>query len=197
MWAISIKYKNCRTKTNDFSNILRTSKRKPGKLESEKGAEFYNNIFQNFLEVENIQKYSGYTDKRHNIAYRVIKTKRSFIKEARFSKNNADWISELPSVINDYNKTSHSPITMTPIQAFEKSNEKEFYSNLHVKRQKQSPKIKLGDLVRISDLRKVCSKGDNTNYSYKLYAITEVIHDTIPSYRINYLPERYNHKLLL
>ena len=41
------------------------------------------------------------------------------------------------------------------------------------------------------------SKGDSTNYSYKLYTITEVIHDTIPSYRIDYLPERYNQNILL
>ena len=41
------------------------------------------------------------------------------------------------------------------------------------------------------------SKGDSTNYSYKLYTITEVIHDTIPSYRIDCLPERYNENLLL
>ena len=27
--------------------------------------------------------------------------------------------------------------------------------------------------------------------------MTEVIHDTIPSYRIDYLPERYNENLLL
>ena len=40
-------------------------------------------------------------------------------------------------------------------------------------------------------------KGDSTNFSYKLYTITEVIHDTIPSYRIDYLPERYNENLLL
>ena len=41
------------------------------------------------------------------------------------------------------------------------------------------------------------SKGDSTSWSYKLYIITEVIHDTIPSYRINYLPERCNQNLLL
>ena len=41
------------------------------------------------------------------------------------------------------------------------------------------------------------SKRDNTNYSYKLYKTTEVIHDAIPSYRINYLPERYNENLLV
>ena len=27
--------------------------------------------------------------------------------------------------------------------------------------------------------------------------MTEVIHDTIPSYRLNYLPKRYNENLLL
>ena len=30
-----------------------------------------------------------------------------------------------------------------------------------------------------------------------MYTITEVIHDTIPSHKIDYLPERYNQNLLL
>ena len=51
--------------------------------------------------------------------------------------------------------------------------------------------------MRTADIERVFSKGDSTNYSYKLYTITEVIHDTIPSYRLNYLPERYNENLLL
>ena len=61
---------------------------------------------------------------------------------------------------------------------------------------KQKLKYKLVDLVRTSDIKRFLSKGDGTNYSYDLYTITEVIHNTIPSYRINYLPERYNENLL-
>ena len=53
------------------------------------------------------------------------------------------------------------------------------------------------NILTTADIKKVFSKGDSTNYSYKLYTITEVIHDTIPSYRIAYLPERYNENLLL
>ena len=75
-------------------------------------------------------------------------------------------------------------------------NEKEVSINLQDKRQKQKPKYKLGDIVRTADKRNIFSKGDSTNWSYKLYTITEVIHDTIPSYRINYFPERYNEQLL-
>ena len=40
------------------------------------------------------------------------------------------------------------------------------------------------------------SKGDTTNWSYKLYKITEILNDTIPSYKIDNLPERYNESLL-
>ena len=86
---------------------------------------------------------------------------------------------------------------MKPTDASRKSNQKLVYNNLKDDREKQKPKYKLAQLVRTADIKKVFSKGDSTNYSYKLYTITEVIHDTIPSYRIDYLPERYNQNLLL
>ena len=35
-----------------------------------------------------------------------------------------------------------------------------------------------------------------TNWSYKLYKITEIINDTIPSYHIDNSKERYNESLL-
>ena len=86
---------------------------------------------------------------------------------------------------------------MKPIDGSKKSNEKLVYSNLQDKRRKLSSKYKLGHLVRTADIKRVFSKGDGINYSYKLYTITEVIHDTISSHRIDYLPERYNQNLLL
>ena len=86
---------------------------------------------------------------------------------------------------------------MTPNQPFKKSIERKVYSNLQDRRIRQQPNFKLGQLVRTADIKRVFSKGASTNYSYKLYKKTEVIHDTIPSYRINYLPERYNQNLIL
>ena len=69
------------------------------------------------------------------------------------------------------------------------------YSNIQDRRIKQQPKYKLGQLSRTADIKWVFSKG--TNWSDKLYTISDVIHDTIPSYRLNYLPEKYNENLLL
>ena len=197
LWAIPLRNKNSQTITNEFSNIITTSKRKPLKLESDRGREFYNSIFQNFLKSKNIHHYSRYTDKGPSIAERVIKTIRNLLKKPVFEKGNANWLSELPSIIKQYNNTTHHSTKMTPIQASKKSNEKLVYSNLRDDRVKQKPKFHLSQLVRTADIKKVFSKSDSTNWSYKLYTITEIIHDTIPSYRIDYLPERYNQNLLL
>ena len=106
-------------------------------------------------------------------------------------------MSELPSVIKKYNNTIHSSTKVKPIDANQKSNEIEVYINLQDGRVRRKPKYKLGQLVRTADIKKVFSKGDLTNYSYEVYTITETIHNTITSYRINYLPERYNQHLLL
>ena len=81
---------------------------------------------------------------------------------------------------------------MTPIQASVKKNEGYVYKNLLDKRKKITPKFQINDLVRTGDLRKTFSKSDMTNWSYKLYKITEIFSDTIPSYHNDNLPERYN-----
>ena len=92
--AISLKNKYSKTITEEFSKILTTSKRKPLKLESDRGSEFYNSIFQNFLNVKNIHHYSRYTDKGPGIAERVIRTVRNLLKKPVFEKGRADWLSE-------------------------------------------------------------------------------------------------------
>ena len=196
-WTIPLKNKYSQSITDAFSQIIKTSRRKPNLLETDDGKEYVNIIFNEFLKNHNIKRYSRNTALGAVFAERFNRTIRNLLKKPVFEKGNADWLSELPSVIKQYNNTTHHSIKMTPVQASKKSNEKAVFDNLRDDRQKQRPKFKLGDLVRTADIKKVFSKGDSTNWSYKLYTITEVIHDTIPSYRIDYLPERYNENLLL
>ena len=112
-------------------------------------------------------------------------------------KGNADWLSDPSSVINKYTKTIHSSTKTIPIQTSKKSNEKTVFSNLKDDKQEQRPKFQLGQVVRTADIQKVFSKGDSTKWFFTLYTLTKVIQDTIPSHRINYLPERYDENLLL
>ena len=89
----------------------------------------------------------------------------------------------------------HHTKQMTPTEGSKNLNGKMGFSNLqNIKNHK--PKIKLGDLYRNSDFRSVFIKGDNTNYCKEITTIKEVIYDTIPNYKKNNSPDRYNENLL-
>ena len=68
VWANPLENNYAETKIKEFSNILSTSKRSPQKIESDRGAEFYNSVFQNFLKSKNVSHYSRFTYKGPSIA---------------------------------------------------------------------------------------------------------------------------------
>ena len=195
-WTVPLKNKNAQTIKDSFENILISSKRKPNLIETDHGREFYNNIFQDFLNKNNIKLYSRNSSFGSVFAERFNRTIRDLLKKIVFEHGDAKWIDILPTITKQYNNRIHSLTKLTPIQASLKKNEGYVYKNLLDKRKKVKPKFQIDDLVRTADLKKTFSKGDTTNWSYKLYKITEIINDTIPSYRIDNLKERYNESLL-
>ena len=120
------------------------------------------------MKSKNIPPYSRFSDKGPSVSERVIRTVRNLLKKPVFEKGNADWLSELPSVVKINNNTIHSSVKMTPVQASRKANEKKFFSSIHDMRQKQQPKFILGHLVRTSDIGRVFSRGmvQNTARNY-------------------------------
>ena len=195
-WTVPLKNKNAQTIKDSFETILTNSKRKPNLIETDRGKEFYNNIFQDFLNKNDIKLYSRNSSYGAVFAERFNRTIRDLLKKIVFENGDAKWIDILPTITKQYNNKVHSSTKLTPIQASLKKNEGCVYKNLLDKRKKVKPKFQINDLVRTADLKKTFSKGDTTNWSYKLYKITEIINDTIPSYKIDNLPERYNESLL-
>ena len=195
-WTIPLKNKNAQTIKDSFENILLGSKRKPNLIESDRGKEFYNNIFQDFLNKNNIKLYSRNSSYGAVFAERFNRTIKDLLKRPVFEKSDGNWIDILPIITKQYNNRVHSSTKLTPIQASLKKNEGYVYKNLLDKRKKVKPKFQINNLVETADLKRTFSKGDTTNWSYKLYKITEIIKDTIPSYKIDKLEERYNQSLL-
>ena len=195
-WTIPLKNKKAQTLKDSFENILITSKGKPGLIETDRGKEFYNNIFQDFLNKNNIKHYSRNSSYGAVFAERFNRTIRDLLKKIVFENGDANWIDVLQTITKQYNNKVHSSTKLTPIQASLKKNEGYVYKNLLDKRKKVNPKFQINNLVRVADIKKTFSKGDTTNWSYKLYKIREIVNDTIPSYKIDNLSERYNESLL-
>ena len=195
-WTTPLKNKNAQTIKDSFELILISSKRKPNLIESDRGREFYNNIFQDFLNKNDIKLYSRNSSYGAVFAERFNRTIRNLLKKIVFEHGDAKWIDILPTITKQYNNRIHSSTKLTPIHASLKKNEGYVYKNLLDKRKKITPKFQINNLVRTADLKKTFSKGDMTNWSYKLYKITKIINDTLPSYKIDNLPERYSESLL-
>ena len=195
-WAVPLKNKNAQTIKDSFEKILISSKRKPGLIETDRGKEFYNNIFQSFLNKNSIKLCSRNSSYGAVFAERFNKSIRDLLKRPVFEKGDGNWIDVLQTITKQYNNRVHSSTKLTPIQASLKRNEGYVYKILLDKRKKVKPKFQINDLVITADLKRTFSKGDTTNWSYKLYKFTEIINDTIPTYHIDNLPERYNEALL-
>ena len=195
-FTILLKNEIAQTITDTFENILKGSKRKPSLIETDRGEQFYNNIFQDFLNKNNIELYSRNSSYGAVFAGRFNRTIRDLLKRRVFEKGDGNWVDILQTKTKQFNDRIHSSTMLSPIQASLKKNEGYVYKNLLDKRQKLKPKYEIGDLVRAADLKKTISKSDTTNWSYKLYKITEIINDTIPSYKIDNLPELYYEALL-
>ena len=149
-WTIPLKSKNAQTTKDPLENILLISKRKPNLIESNRGKEFYNNIFQDFLNKNNIKLYSRNSSYGAVFAERFKRTIRDLLKRPVFEKGDGKWIDILPTITKQYNNRIHSSTKLTPIQASLKKNEGIVYKNLLAKK-KLKPKFQRNDLVRTAD----------------------------------------------
>ena len=195
-WTVPIKNKNPQPNKDSFEKILINSRRSSNLIESDRGKEFYNNIFQDFLNKNNIKIYSRNSSCGSVFAERFNRTIRDPLKKIVFEQSDANWVDVLPTITKRYNNRLYSSTKLTPIQTSLKKNEGFVHKNLLDKRKKITPEFQINDLVRTPNLKKTFSKRDTNNWSYKLYKITEIVNDTIPSYHIDNLKERYKNSLL-
>ena len=155
-WTVPLKNKNAQTIKDSFENIIKSSKTSPNLLEGDRNRGFYNNIFQDFLNKNNIKIYSRNTSYGAVFAERFKRTIIDLLKKIVFERRDANWIDILPTITKtiQFNNRTHSYTKLTPIQASLKKNEGFVYKNLLDKRKKITPKFQINDFVRTADLKK-------------------------------------------
>ena len=116
-WTIPLINKNAITIKDSFKNVLISSKRKPGLIESDRGKDLYNNIFQDSFNENNITHYSKNTSFGAVFAERFNRTIGDLLKRPVFEKGDGNWIDVLPTITKQYKNRIHSSTKMTPIQA--------------------------------------------------------------------------------
>ena len=113
--AIPLKNKNAITIKDSFENILISSKRRPNFLAGDRDRGFYNNLFQDFLNKNNIKLYSRNSSYGAVFAERFNRTIRDLLKKPVFEKGDGIWIDILPTITKQYNNKVHSSTKLSPI----------------------------------------------------------------------------------
>ena len=132
-------------------------------------------------------------------AERFNRTIRDLLKRPVFEEGERNWNDILPVITKQHNNRILSSTKLTPIQASSEKSERYegyVYKNSLDRRKKVKPKFQVNNLAGVADLKRTFSKGDTTNWSYKLFKNTKIVEDTKPGYKIDILRERYNEALL-
>ena len=133
--------------------------RKPNKKWVDQGSEFYNNSFQDFLKINNIEMYLTYNEGKSVVAERFIKTLKNKIFKHMTDISKNVYFDVLDDIVDKYNNSVHKTIKMKPIDVTYDS-----YAEYNEDFNKKYPKFKVGDHVRILKYKNIFAKGYAPNW---------------------------------
>ena len=177
-WARPLKNKSGKEVANALKNIIEVDRRRPKKLWTDEGTEFYNVDVSRVL--NGIELYSTHNEPKAAIAERFIRTLREKMETNYILTQSTIWYDILPELLREYNTSKHRTIKMTPEEA---SKPKNYYRVSacfkHVKN-KDPPSFSVGDKVRISIQKKLFDKGATANWSEEIFKVKKLRLDTNP-----------------
>ena len=175
-WIIPLKDKKGETMVKAFKTIFKEG-RKPKKLWTDKGREFYNKDMDDLRKLYDIELYSTENEEKSSIAERWIRTMKEKMFKYFTDNNTYNYMGALPELVEDYNNTVHSSTKLTPTEASKEENELTVWRNLYPDRYKinnLTPKFSVGDEVRITKKKKVFEKGYTTRWTEEIFTIKEI-----------------------
>ena len=179
-WVVPLKDKKGVSIATAFQSILIQSNRKPNKMWVDKGSEFYNASFKEWLRDNDIVMYSTNNEGKSVVAERFIRTLKRKICKYMTSISKNVYIDKLDDIVNEHNNTYHTTIKMKPIDVKDNT-----YINNDKETNDKDPKFNFGDRLRISEYKNIFAKGYNPNWSEEVFVIKKV-KNTIPwAYVIN------------
>ena len=168
---LPLKYKKRISIVNTSQKII-SEGRKLNQIWVDQGSEFYNNLFKQFLKINNTKMYSTYIEGKSVVDERLIRTLKSKIFKHIISKN--VYFDVLDNIVNKYNNTVHRTIKMKPIDVTSDS-----YAEYNEDSNEKDLKFKVDDHVRISKYKNIFAKGCTPNWSEEVFVVHK-IKNTVP-----------------
>ena len=182
-WAVPLKRKTGGDTVKAFQDILKN--RQPQFLQSDKGTEYKNSVFQKFLKEKKIKFFTTNNATKASIIERFHRTLRTKMWKYFTSQNTYRYIDVLQDLIKSYNHTYHRSIKRAPSEVT-LENEQDVWFALYGGDKRPPPKCVFndGDTVRISRKKLTFEKGYETNWTEEIFIVTECVKRQPAVYRI-------------
>ena len=178
--AVPVRNKNAKSITDAFATLI--VEEKPVFLQTNKGTQFLNAIFQKLFKDNDIKHYTSENDE---IKCSVVEHWNRTILTKLFKyftyKNTRRYLDVLSDLLSSYNSTFHRSIKMSPNEV-NYTNESVVRKRLYPPKPKGAPKYKFlpNDTVRLGRTRAAFTKGYAQKWSTELFKIS-CLHPTYPS----------------
>ena len=168
-FAVPVKNKSALEVKSAFASILNDSGRRPALVQSDKGTEFLNAIFQSYLKDNDIRHYTSENDDiKCALAERFNRTLKSKMWRYFTYSKSLRFVDVLQQLVDSYNSTPHRSIKMAPEDVTRHKASKVQTRRTSVKK---NWKFVVGDTVRISRHDNPFRKGYEGGWSREVFTV--------------------------
>lgn len=188
-WCVPIKNKTSESVIEAFQTVFKKTKRRPLHVLSDRGREFVNRKFLEFLRKHSINFYTANdTATKASVCERFIRSIKTLIYKYFTFKNTKKYVDVLEQLVDIYNKRKHRIIGCAPTDVNENNvlSVWEFMSkhNPVTIFNEKRVKFKVGTFVRIGNPKLAFDKGYKKQWSTEIFLVDKVILSHPHTYRI-------------
>ena len=129
---------------------------------------------KSFLQNNNTEIYLAHNEGKSVVAERFIRTLKNKIYKYMTSMSKSVYIDKLDDIVNKHNNTYHRVNKRKPVNVKSSTN-----IDFNKENNKESPKFKIVDNVRISKYKNIFAKGYILNWTEEVFVIKKV-KNTVP-----------------
>lgn len=189
LWVQPLPNKTAPTVAKAYEDILKTSKRIPMRLHTDRGVEFFSRNMKKVLDKYKIKHYATFSgDTKASLAEVVIKTIKTRIYRYLHGNHTTRYIDALPKLVAGYNNTEHSTHGFKPSQV-KKQHTETIWHRLYKPIKSKKPRYNVGQTVLIADLRGPFFKGYYGGWKKEPFIIRKIYSTAPPTYLLKDLKD--------
>jgi len=175
-WVAPVKSKDASAISLAFKEVLEeAAPRRPRRLQTDKGKEFFNSSFAALMRRHSIQHFASDSDQKAAVVERFNRTIKTRLWTYMSDRGSVRWLDVLSNLVNAYNHSHHRSIGMAPADVTEKDTDRIWVrlygdGNTYLKQQKPLP---VGAMVRLNKAKAIFDKGYMPNWTKEHFTIAE------------------------